>query len=384
MTPEGAAADEGWMRLALEEARRGLGRTSPNPAVGAVVVHEGRLLSVGHHARAGADHAEVAALRPLGFRAPGATLYCTLEPCDHVGRTGPCTRAIVDAGIARVVVGTIDPNPRVEGRGVHRLREAGVVVEVGVLGAECAALNEAFNHAIVARQPFVVLKVAASLDGRIATRTGESQWITSPEARAMGRELRATLPAIVIGVGTARADDPLLTSRLEGRPDPLRVVLDSQLRLPVGAQLVTTARATPTLVLTTRAAPARRRLALERRGVEVEVVHATRAGRVDVRAALAAIHARELDGVLVEGGPTVHGAFLDAGLAHKVVWFMAPVILGGDQVAHGGRGVAKLAAALRLQPLDARPVGTDWVFTGRLVGAAPAPDRGRRGPPAGR
>lgn len=375
-----AAEDEGWMHRALAEARRGLGRTSPNPAVGAVIVRDGQLLASGHHARAGADHAEVAALRPLGFRAPGATLYCTLEPCDHVGRTGPCTSAIVDAGITRVVVGTIDPNPRVEGRGLIRLRAAGIPVEVGVLGAECAALNEAFNHAIVARQPFVVLKVAASLDGRIATRTGQSQWITSPEARALGRELRATLPAIVIGVGTALADDPLLTSRLEGRPDPLRVVLDSQLRLPLRAQLVATARETPTLVLTTRAAPARRRTALEKRGVEVAVVRATRAGRVDVRAALAAIHARELDGVLVEGGPTVHGAFLDARLAHKIVWFVAPMILGGPRVAHGGRGVAKLAQALRFEALEARAVGPDVVLTGRVptLRLPPPPTRADR------
>lgn len=363
-----AASDVTWMRVALDAARLGLGRTSPNPAVGAVVVRDGQHLSTGHHARAGADHAEVAALRPLGFQAPGATLYCTLEPCDHVGRTGPCTETILASGVTRVVVGTIDPNPRVEGRGIARLRAAGLTVDVGVLDAECAALNEAFNHAIVAQQPFVVLKVAASLDGRIATRTGESQWITSPEARAEGRVLRSTLPAILVGVGTALADDPLLTARLEGRPDPLRVVLDSQLRLTTRSQLVTTARATPTLVLTTAKALPRRRKALETHGVEVVSVRTTRSGRIDPAAALAALHAREVDGVLLEGGPTVQGAFLDAGLVHKIVWFVAPVILGGSRVAHAGKGVRSLAEALRLDRLEARAIGPDLVLTGRITG----------------
>lgn len=361
--------DEAFMRLALEAGEKGVGFTSPNPAVGAVIVRRGKVLAVGHHAKAGSDHAEVAALRQLDFDARGATLYSTLEPCNHVGRTGPCTEAILRAGIARVVVGATDPNPLVRGKGVRRLSRAGLDVQVGVLGPEAERMNEPFNHAIVHRAPFVVLKAATSLDGRTATRRGESQWITSEEARRRGRELRGALDAVVVGVGTVLADDPALTTRLRGRHDPLRVVLDSRLRTPLGAELVRTARQTPTLIATTKKAPAARRIRLERAGVEVLALPADKKGRVDPHALLTALHERELIGVLLEGGSTLHGSFLDAGLVHKVVWFMAPLLIGGDgaRASLGGLGPATLRGAHHLDIRSVEPVGPDLMIEARVV-----------------
>lgn len=356
------------MARALEEARRGLGRTSPNPAVGAVLVRDGQVLAVGHHAKAGTDHAEVAALRQVGFRADGATLYSTLEPCNHHGRTGPCTEAILKAGITRVVVGALDPNPLVSGAGVRRLQRGGVEVLTGVLEDRCRTLNEAYNHAIVHKAPFVVLKLAVSLDGRVATRTGDSQWITSEAARARGRALRNELDAILVGVGTVLADDPSLTTRLPGGRDPLRVIVDSTLKTPPQAQVVQTAREVPTLILTTRAADAQRRARLEGAGVSVVPVKKTRAGHVDLGAALAALAAREINGLLVEGGPTVAGAFVDARLVHKVVAFVAPVLIGGADAksALGGLGARRLEDALRLVDPVVEEVGGDVCISGRI------------------
>lgn len=356
------------MELALEEAAKAVGHTSPNPAVGAVVVKDGRVLAVGHTAPAGGDHAEVAALRKLGFDARGCTLYSTLEPCNHWGRTGPCTEAILGAGVKKVVFGATDPNPKVRGRGFKRLHRGGVEVVRGVLEDRCRALNECFNHSIVHRRPFTVLKAAVSLDGRIATRSGQSQWITSKEARREGHRMRASLDAVLVGAGTVIADDPLLTARLRGARDPVRVVLDSTLRSPLDAKLVRTARDVPTIFATTERAPVRKRRALERAGVTVLALPATREGRVDLEALLDALCEREINGLLVEGGAEVHGAFLDARLVQKVVLFVAPILIGGTDapVAFGGRGVAELAEALELEGLETAHVGRDLMLTGRV------------------
>lgn len=364
--PKVRPSDVKHMGRALQAARKGLGHTSPNPAVGAVVVKNSRVLAVGYHARAGEAHAEVAALSQVGEAARGATLYSTLEPCNHQGRTGPCTKAILRAGIARVVIGTLDPNPLVAGGGVRRLRRGGIEVVTGVLQDACRELNEAYNYAIVERQPYVVLKTATSLDGRIATRTGDSQWITGPKARARGRALRAHLDAIVVGVQTVLADDPQLTARIPGARDPLRVVMDSQLRTPLGSTLVKTAGQTPTLVLTTRAAPASARTALEAAGVQVVALRKTRAGQVDPAAALKLLHARGVNSVLLEGGATLVGSFADAGLIRKVFAFVAPVLIGGRDApgAVGGRGPKALSQALRLHSTQVEQVGDDLLMIG--------------------
>lgn len=354
------------MRRAIAEAKKGIGFTTPNPAVGAVLVKDGKLIAAGYHAKAGGDHGEVAALRKVGFDAAGCDLYTTLEPCNHTGRTGPCTEAIIKSGVKHVFVGALDPNPLVAGGGVRRLRRAGIEVTTGILEEECTALNEPYNHAILHRRPFVVMKAAMSLDGKTATRTGDSKWITSEEARAEGRKLRRDLDAILVGVDTVIADDPQLTAREEGGRDPVRVVLDSTLRIPKTAQLVRTAKDVRTIVCTTRAAPADRVAALERKGVEVLVLKKTRSGQVDPARVLDALFELELNGVLVEGGARIHGAFVDAGLVDKVVLFVAPVLIGGDDAppAVGGKGAAQLEKALRLERVRTEPIGPDLMIVG--------------------
>jgi diaminohydroxyphosphoribosylaminopyrimidine deaminase/5-amino-6-(5-phosphoribosylamino)uracil reductase len=354
------------MRLAIEEARKGIGRTTPNPAVGAVIVKDGAVVAKGHHVKAGSDHAEVAALRHLDFRAEGCDLFTTLEPCNHTGRTGPCTEAIIKSGVKKVFVGALDPNPKVAGGGVERLREANVEMICGVLEAECTALNEPYNLAIVERRPYVVMKAALSLDGRIATRTGQSKWITGEEARAEGRKLRDQLDAIVVGADTVIADDPALTCRFEGARDPVRVILDSTLRIPEKSQVVQTAKEIRTFVATTRGANAKKAAALEKKGVELLTLKKNKEGRVDVERLLEAMFERELNGLLVEGGPTIHGAFADAKRVDKVVLFIAPILIGGTEAksALGGRGPAKLEEALQLERVSVANVGRDFMVVG--------------------
>ncbi|MBK8014747.1 MAG: bifunctional diaminohydroxyphosphoribosylaminopyrimidine deaminase/5-amino-6-(5-phosphoribosylamino)uracil reductase RibD [Deltaproteobacteria bacterium] len=355
------------MRMALLEASKGLGRTTPNPAVGAVLVRDGCVVATGFHARAGTDHAEVAALRKIDFRAEGCDLYTTLEPCDHQGRTGSCTEAILAAGIRRVFAGASDPNPLVRGRGLRKLARRGVEIVAGVLGEECERLNEAYNFAVLNPRPFVTLKAGLSLDGRIATSKGESRYITSEASRREVHALRNTLDAVLVGVGTVIADDPELTARLPGARHPRRVIMDRRLRIPLNAKLVATAKDVPTWVMTTRDAPAKKRRMLEARGVEVIAVAAARGGSgVDPRAVLKALRKRELTSVLVEGGAGIHGAFVDARLVDKVVLFYAPLIIGGERAigAVGGRGTPALADALRIERVSMATAGPDIVITG--------------------
>lgn len=356
------------MRRALELAAQARGRTSPNPLVGAVVVRGGRVVGEGYHRQAGTPHAEVHALHAAGDLARGATLYVNLEPCSHHGRTPPCTEALIAAGIAEVHMAMLDPNPRVNGQGRARLEEAGIHTIVGECEAAARELNEAFVSYITAGRPFVVAKFAASLDGKIATRTGESRWITGEAARRQGHDLRDTMDAILVGAGTALADDPLLTTRLpdrEGR-HPRRVLLDSRGRVPLTARAFDPALPAQTLLATTAALSAERQAALEGRGVEVLRLPADAAGRVDLPALLAALGRREVTSLLVEGGGTVLGSFLQAGLVDKVVAFVAPLLIGGRDApgAVAGAGVARLAEAVRLERVQVERVGEDIRITG--------------------
>lgn len=358
------------MERALREAAKAHGRTRPNPMVGCVIARDGQILAVGHHARAGTAHAEVVALRRAKGRAKGADVYVTLEPCNHEGRTGPCADALIAAGVKRVFVGVRDPNPIVNGRGIRRLRKAGIIVEVGTCAAACRALNEAFFFAVTHRRPWVVAKLAQSLDGRIATRTGASQWITGPAARQVGQGLRNTLDAIMVGAGTVLADDPSLTCRLRGGRDPVRVVLDTGARLPPRAKIFGIAKTSgaPTWVFVGPDASARRRRALERAGAET-IVCPLRGTRVDPEAVMQALFTRGLLSVLVEGGPTLMGALFDAQLVNKVYAFVAPMIIGGDgaRSSVGGHGIAVLSRALRLAPVETSQVGADLLITGNIV-----------------
>ncbi len=362
MTPAGAPAAAGarFMREALAEAGKGAGRTSPNPAVGAVLVRRGRVVGRGHHARAGAPHAEVVALARAGARARGADLYTTLEPCDHWGKTPPCSQAILQAGVRRVFVGSRDPNPVVNGRGLARLRRGGVEVVEGVLTAECDRLNRHWFHFITTGRPFVTLKVAATLDGRIATRTGDSRWVTGPEARAYVHRLRDRVDAVLVGAGTARADDPRLTTRLPGGGgrDPIRVVLDSRLSLPRRLRLFRQRSAAPTLV-------AHVRRAVPRLPPGVEPVRcAPRAGRVDLADLLGKLAERGVTSLLVEGGAAVATSFLEQGLVDELLLLLAPRLLGGGLSWAAGRGPEAMADALRVEGLEVSRLGEDLLLSG--------------------
>jgi diaminohydroxyphosphoribosylaminopyrimidine deaminase/5-amino-6-(5-phosphoribosylamino)uracil reductase len=376
------------MGVALAEAERARGRTRPNPMVGCVIVKGGRVVAQGYHRRAGGPHAERVALRRAGDAARGADVYVTLEPCNHTGRTGPCAEALVAAGVARVFIGARDPNPLVNGRGIRRLRQAGIEVQVGLCEDACHRLNEAFELAVVQRRVYVVAKMAQSLDGRVATRAGESQWITGPRARAVGHRLRNELDAILVGSGTVRADDPQLTCRVRGGRDPVRVILDSGARTSPSARVVRAARqsSAPTWIFVGRDAPARRRLALERAGAETLTCDARVRG-LDLGQVVRALYERELLSVLVEGGPTVLGAFFEADLVDKVHAFVAPLLIGGEAArgSVGGRGPAGLGGATQLTGCQMQAVGRDWLVTGyvardlRVRRADPAPRRPRGG-----
>ncbi|MCL6635390.1 MAG: bifunctional diaminohydroxyphosphoribosylaminopyrimidine deaminase/5-amino-6-(5-phosphoribosylamino)uracil reductase RibD, partial [Peptococcaceae bacterium] len=343
--------DRHYMRMALELAGRARGRTSPNPMVGAVVVKDGKVVGSGYHLRAGTPHAEVHALNEAGEKARGATLYVTLEPCCHYGRTGPCSEAVIGAGIARVVVAMTDPNPKVAGGGIKRLREAGIEVTLGVLEEEARELNEVFIKYITTGRPFVVAKAAMSLDGKIATRSGRSKWITGPEARAYGHQLRDWYDAIMVGIGTVLADDPSLTARLPGGKgrDPVRVILDSRARIPLNAGVLTRRSGAPTIIAATAAAPQAKLAALRRAGARVLVVND--GPRVDLAGLMKLLAEQEITSVLIEGGSGVHGSALAAGIVDKVAWFIAPRIIGGREAPGpvGGEGVDDPAGAVEVE-----------------------------------
>jgi diaminohydroxyphosphoribosylaminopyrimidine deaminase/5-amino-6-(5-phosphoribosylamino)uracil reductase len=368
---------EALMRRALELAERGRGLTSPNPLVGAVVVCNGEIVGEGFHERAGGPHAEVVALQAAGGRARGATLYVTLEPCNHTGRTPPCVPAIFAAGITRVVAAVADPNPRVVGGGVAALRERGVAVVTGVLADEAAAQNRAFFTAMRERRPHVTLKAGMTADGKIADLNGTARWITGEAARAASHRQRSTMDAIVVGITTVLRDDPALTVRL-GTPwprEPWRVVLDSQARTPAAARVITGARPSRALIAVGEAAPTARVAALQAAGATVLRVP-TRDGRVDPAAVLRALLERDVLAVLVEGGGEVHAALLDAGLVDRVTLYVAPLLLGGRTAPPvvGGPG-RELKSAIRLGPLTARHVGDDLLIEADIARDDSQPDR---------
>jgi diaminohydroxyphosphoribosylaminopyrimidine deaminase/5-amino-6-(5-phosphoribosylamino)uracil reductase len=360
--------DDRLMEIALAQAAQGAYGTSPNPMVGAVLARDGELIATGHHERAGGPHAEVVAMEAAGDAARGADLFVTLEPCTVHGRTPPCVAAVIAAAPGRVVVAMLDPNPAVAGAGVAALRDAGIAVEVGLREREAQRLNRFYITHMTTGLPFVTAKFAASLDGRIATRTGESRWISSPESRELAHRLRHRHDAVVIGAGTAIQDDPALSARLDGSPrQPLRVVVDSRLRTPPGARLLT-APGGKVLIATTAAADPGRVASLEQAGAEVLVLPA-RDGRVDLAALLAALGGRNVISLLVEGGAELLGSFVDERLIDAVVAIIAPRLIGGARApgAVGGRGAASLTEALELTEVDVERLGGDVIVTGYCV-----------------
>ncbi|MDA1192945.1 MAG: bifunctional diaminohydroxyphosphoribosylaminopyrimidine deaminase/5-amino-6-(5-phosphoribosylamino)uracil reductase RibD [Candidatus Poribacteria bacterium] len=355
--------DERWMLLALQEAAKASGRTSPNPLVGAVVVRNGVCVGTGFHPRAGQPHAEVFALREAGEKARGATVYVTLEPCSHYGRTPPCADKLIAAGVARVVSAMEDPDARVSGRGHAKLRHAGIAVESGVLESEARRLNAPYLKWKRTGRPFVTVKLAMSLDGKTATRTGESKWITSEAARAEGHRLRNTHDAILTGIGTILADDPQLTTRLsegEDARDALRVILDTHARTPVIARALQGADDTQTILVVGEQADAARVEALESAGAVVWRLPSSGRG-IDLNALLDRLGSADILSVLVEGGASIIGSFVEARAVDRVVAFLAPMVIGGREALSGigGEGFARLAETLRFASWETRPIPPD-------------------------
>ena len=359
--------DERWMEVALTQAKTG--KPSPNPNVGAAVVKDGELVATAFHEKAGGDHAETAALRTAGEKAKGSSLYVTLEPCNHHGRTPPCTDAIIAAQVARVIVGTRDPNPHVEGGGIEKLRAAGIEVITGVREEKARAWIAPWSKHITAGLPYVSLKLALSLDGRIATRTGESKWLTGPDARAKVHLLRAKSDAIAIGIGTALADDPRLTVRDAPGTSPLRVIFDTKLRLPIESRLVQTARETETLVLCGLDAPAENEAELATHGVECLRTPLSAEGRLEVFTALRSLAQRGVVSLMVEGGAELAGSFLAGRLADEPHVFVAPILLGprGRAGAVDWAGPDTPQQAPRIATPTWELVGSDAYVHGPLV-----------------
>jgi len=357
------------MRMALLQAERGRGWTSPNPMVGAVVVKEGRMVGKGFHLAAGEPHAEIRALEEAGENTRGATLYVTLEPCNHTGRTPPCTEAIIRRGFKRVVAGMRDPNPRVTGKGMDFLRGQGVEVTVGVCEKECVRLNEIFIKYVTTSLPFAILKCAATLDGRIATRTGDSKWITNEVSRRFVHQLRHEVDAVMVGMGTVLKDDPQLTTRLEGRKgsDPMRVVLDTHLSIPFEAKVLHLSSASDTVIVTSHPVSPQKKGIIERDGVSLLPMDCPE-DRIDLEALIKELGRRGITSLLIEGGSRVNGAALRAGIVDKVCMFFAPKICGGDDGVPVcvGPGVELMEQSMKLHDVSVHRFGEDVMIQGYL------------------
>ena len=358
---------EKYMRRAIGLALRAEGMTSPNPIVGACVVKNGRIVGEGFHRAAGLPHAEVNALKNAGRAARGATLYVTLEPCDHFGRTGPCTDAIIESGVAAVVIAMRDPNPVNNGRGSRRLMRNGIKVVENVLKGEAMEINKPYIKFITRGLPFVTLKLAETLDGRIATRLGDSKWITGDDSRRYVQDLRSKVDAVMAGINTVLRDDPRFTARIVSKP-LTRIILDSSLRTPPGARIFLDCKTSPLIIAAGRSAPNRKRRALEKKGAEVVIVK-SKNGRIDIKGLLKILAKRSIAHILVEGGGEVAGSVLEESLADRVLFFIAPRIIGGRRAVPsvGGTGAAAMSEAIDVRAIKLRRFKRDILIEGEIL-----------------
>lgn len=358
-----------FMRLAIKLAKKGLGRTSPNPAVGSVVVKNRKIIGQGYHEKAGLPHAEVTALLDAGKKAKGSTLYVTLEPCAHFGRTPPCVTAIIKAGVKKVVVGSIDPNPKVRGKGIRLLQDSGIEVVKDVLRDECLSLNEAYVKYVTKKTPFVVLKLATTLDGKIATSTGDSKWITSLESRRYVHRLRSLVDCVMVGSGTVLKDDPALTIRLIKGKNPARAVLDSGLKVPVKAKIFASHNER-VFVFTSNKASKNKVKLLEQKGAEVIKVKHSQDG-LSVKGVLNELGKRGVTSVLIEGGARLAASAFKQGAVDKAIFIMAPKIIGGDGVECVGKlGIKFIKRVIMLKGIKTMKIGEDFVIQGRVCSPA--------------
>lgn len=359
--------DRQYMKRALELAEKGIGRTNPNPLVGAVIVKNGKIIGEGYHEKYGQAHAEVNAINRAVENVEGAVLYVNLEPCSHFGKTPPCADLIIEHKISRVVIGSLDPNPKVAGMGVEKLKNAGIHVEVGMLDEWCKRLNEVFLHYITTGTPYVVLKTAMSLDGKIATSSGESKWITGEPARSDVQRLRNQLTGIMVGVNTVIQDDPLLTCRMEGGRNPRRIIVDSRLRIPDTSQVLQNQQDNPTIIATIEEAglncPQRIRQ-LEKTGAEIVLCKSLK-NKVDLEDLMEKLGQRKIDSILLEGGAALNDSALAQGIVQKVISYIAPMIIGGEEskTPVGGKGITALNQAYKLTIDQVEPIGQDIKIT---------------------
>jgi len=347
------------MKQALRLAEKGWGRTSPNPMVGAVLVKNGNVVGQGYHAKAGEAHAEIVALQQAKEEARGAVLYLNLEPCTHYGKTPPCAPQVIQSNVKRVVIGMEDPNPLVNGKGVEILKRAGLEVNVGVLEKECQRLNEAFSKFILKKKPFVILKVAATLDGKMATRNGDSKWISGEASRHLVHQWRDRVDGVLVGIRTVLKDDPMLTARIRKGRDPYRIVLDSRLMIPEEAKVIG-ASPSKTIIASTEKASKDKIEKLEQKGVQILLLD-SKEGKINLKSCLSKLGEIGMMSLMVEGGSQVNGSFLDEGLIDKLFLFLSPKIMGDPQALgiFGGKGISSVQEAIVLKEIKKRKIGED-------------------------
>lgn len=363
--------DKTFMQRALTLAAKGKGRTSPNPMVGAVIVKNNKIIASGYHKKAGTPHAEIRALKKAGAKAGGATLYVNLEPCCHTEKkTPPCTRAIIKAGIKKVVTAMIDPNPKVSGRGIRELQNAGIETRAGIMRTEAERLNEEFIKFITKKEPFVILKIAQSLDGKIATAKGESKWITGEDARKYVHKLRNEVDAVLVGIGTVKKDNPSLTCRIKGGRNPFRVIVDSALRLPLNAKVLKH-KDGKTIIATISPkkflADYQKKISLLRnRGVQILITKKDKNGMVNLKSLMKELAKLDISSVMIEGGSAINASALSSGIVDKIMMFTASKIIGGTDAvpSFGGKSLSVLSAAKTLRNTSIKSIGNDILIEG--------------------